>query len=542
MQEGALLKRASKAQEKRDAFASLMRDVYSLAMPERDAWNSYGMGQDRFVQVYDSTAIAATPRFATRLQAAVCPTQQRWAGLTLPPELATDDAAAEVQVDLEAARNILFSHIHVSNFDMVFHEYAQDLAAGVGCMLIEAGRLVTKRSRAPYLRFQALPSALVAFDEGPFGGVEGVFFTQRLPARLVRRTYPDANNVPDCIAKAEQEDPDREIELLQATYYDPEDDRYRFEVLEKGGCERFVQRSYRTMPWVITRWTKAPGETHGRGPLTQALPDIRTVNKIMEFMLKTASLAIGGVWTAVDDGVLNPATVRVTPGSVIPVGSNGGSRGPSLQGLPLAGNFQLSETLRQQLMTSIRQMLFDDPLPPEITAGLTATEVIERVRRFQADTGAFGRLHTDLVTPVVVRCIDILDEAGQFADPRFKQLLEALQNDAIRVRATSPLAQAQDNADVAAVMGFIGGAAKLGDLAAPFLEAGISMERAAPYGAEKQGVPHQRIPTAAELAAKRQAAAQQQQQAQALQSPAVAQVAGAVAGAAANPPTPEPLA
>jgi hypothetical protein len=303
-----------------------------------------------------------------------------------------------------------------------------------------------------------------------------------------------------------------------------------------------VQRSYRTMPWIITRWTKAPGETHGRGPLTQALPDIRTVNKIMEFMLKTASMDIAGVWTALDDGVLNPANVRITPGAVIPVGSNGGGRGPSLQRLQLSGNYQLSEALRQQLMTSIRQMLFDDPLPPEITAGLTATEVIERVRRFQADTGAFGRLHTDAVTPIVVRCVDILEEAGQFADPRFKQLLQALQNDAIRVRATSPLAQAQDNADVAAVMGFIGGAAKLGDMAAPFIQAGISLERAAPYVAEKQGVPHQLIPSAQELAEQRQAAAQQQQQAQLLQSPAAAQVAGAVANAAANPPTPEPMA
>jgi hypothetical protein len=293
MAEAALCKRAERAGRKRDAFASLMRDVYAYAMPERDAWTSYGTGADRHVQTYDSTAVAATPRFATRLVGALFPAQQRWSGLGLPPELAAEEAAQPLQQDLEAANEKVFAHIHASNFDTAIHEWAHDLAAGVGCLLIENGRLGTKRRRAPLLRFQALPSALVAFDEGPFGGIEGVFLDQTLPARLVARTYPDNDGIPESIARAEREDPEKEIPLLQATYYDPDDDIFRFEVLLKAEKRRFVQRRYRTMPWVIGRWTKAPGETHGRGPLTQALPDIRTVNKVMEFMLKTGSPGAG---------------------------------------------------------------------------------------------------------------------------------------------------------------------------------------------------------------------------------------------------------
>jgi hypothetical protein len=73
----ALLERAKRAAIKRDAFASLMRDVYAYAMPERDAWSSYGAGQDRHLVVYDSTASVAAPRFANRLQAAVFPAQQQ---------------------------------------------------------------------------------------------------------------------------------------------------------------------------------------------------------------------------------------------------------------------------------------------------------------------------------------------------------------------------------------------------------------------------------------------------------------------------------
>jgi hypothetical protein len=65
MEPEALIKRAQTAERKRDAFASLMRECYRYAMPERDAWSSYGYGQERISEVYDSTAMLSTARFAT---------------------------------------------------------------------------------------------------------------------------------------------------------------------------------------------------------------------------------------------------------------------------------------------------------------------------------------------------------------------------------------------------------------------------------------------------------------------------------------------
>ncbi len=55
---------------------------------------------------------------------------------------------------------------------------------------------------------------------------------------------------------------------------------------------------------------KVAGEIYGRGPVITALPDIKTLNKVKELVLKNASLAIAGVYTAADDGVLNPNTIR----------------------------------------------------------------------------------------------------------------------------------------------------------------------------------------------------------------------------------------
>ena len=73
------------------------------------------------------------------------------------------------------------------------------------------------------------------------------------------------------------------------------------------------------------RWVKGAGELYGRSPVMTALPDIKTANKVVELILKNASIAVTGIWLADDDGVLNPANIKLVPGSIIPkaVGSAG---------------------------------------------------------------------------------------------------------------------------------------------------------------------------------------------------------------------------
>jgi hypothetical protein len=525
----ALLERAKRARTNRDAFRALMTDINKFAMPERDSWSSYGLGADRQVEVFDSTAVVATGRFANRLQQALFPPQQRWAMLDLPPEMPMDDAAQGVRAALQEATGILFKHLHASNFDQVINEWAMDLAGGAGALMVENGRLATKRSGAPLLRFQAVTSGRVGFDEGPFGAVEGIFHDQKMAARLIRRTYPDIRDMPPALADMERDSPEREVELLQATCYEHETADWRLYLIHEPTKAVLVERAYRTSPWAITRWAKAPGEVYGRGPLASALPDIRTLNKLVELALHQASFEVTPAYTAVDDGVLNPATVRIEPGALIPVRSNGGTMGPSLAALPSGGNYRLSESLAERLRANIRVVMFDDPLPPEIKSNVSATEIQERIRRFQADTGAFGRLYTDAVVPIILRCVDILQEAGAFgADERFADLLEVLKEDLVRVQPTSPLAQAQDQAEASAVLAVVGNLAGLGQAGAAMLETAVDMELAGPFIARKAGVPEKLIPTAQKLAAKREAAAEAAQQEAMMKSPVVGQLAGNV--------------
>ncbi|CAB4128411.1 Head-to-tail connector protein, podovirus-type [uncultured Caudovirales phage] len=532
----SLVKRAERSFIKRDQFVALMRDAYGFAQPERDSWTSYGYGQNRMARVFNSTAIAAAGRFTNRVQQALFPPQQRWCQLapdpSLPPELVTSEAQ-----HLEAATERLFSHIRVSNFDLAISEWGQDLLAGTAVMMIENGRR-GGRPYAPLLRCRVIPSGHIGLDDGPDGSVEGIFIEQKQDARLVQRAWPDAK-LPAVLTKLAEDQPEAEVSLLLATVYEPEERKWCLHVLHKESKTVMLKRYSITQPFICTRWSKAPGEDRGRGPLLQALPDIRTANKVVEGLLRGQAFTYAPITLARHDGVLNPSTVRLVPGAVIPVASTGGPMGASLAPFPMPQQINTQQIVLGQLETSIRQIMFDSPLPPEVQAGLTATEVVERVRQFQADTGAFGRLQAEAVIPMVRRMIDVLEEAGEFSDPQYAGLAQLIDDGQIRIVPVSPLAQVQNRADVSAVMDLLRMAGGMGEYGQAVLQNSLKLNEVGPFLAQKLGVPAHLIPTAEDLAQVKAEQQQQQQLQQVLSSPVAAQVAGQLAGGAVQAAQPQ---
>ena len=141
-----------------------------------------------------------------------------------------------------------------------------------------------------------------------------------------------------------------------------------------------------------------------------ALPDIKTVNKVVELILKNASIAVTGIWLADDDGVLNPANIKLVPGSIIPkaVGSAG------LTPLQAPGRFDVSNLMLGDLRARIRHTLLIDRLGPTSGPRMTATEVVERASETTRLLGAtYGRLQAELLTPLLTRAVAILNGAAR---------------------------------------------------------------------------------------------------------------------------------
>jgi hypothetical protein len=188
-----------------------------------------------------------------------------------------------------------------------------------------------------------------------------------------------------------------------------------------------------------------------------ALPDIKTLNKVKELVLKNASLAISGVYTAADDGVLNPATVKIIPGAIIPVARNGGPQGESLKPLPRAGDFNVSQIIINDLVQNIKKILLDESLPPDNMSARSATEVVERMKELSQNLGsAFGRLINETMVPLVAKTLMVMDERGIIDMPLKVNGLE------VKVSPVAPLAMAQNMEDVGNVTQFVQMAAQMG--------------------------------------------------------------------------------
>ena len=285
--------------------------------------------------------------------------------------------------------------------------------------------------------------------------------------------------------------PTDDVELLEATTYDAERGDWCYHVIDKFSKEEIVYRRMKSSPWVISRYMKVAGEVYGRGPLLTALPDIKTLNKTLELVLKNASLAISGVYTAADDGVLNPQTVKLVPGAIIPVARNGGPQGESLRALPRSGDFNVSQIVITDLRANIKRTLLDESLPPDNMSARSATEVVERMKELAQNLGsAFGRLINETMVPLVSRILSVMDDKGLIDLPLQVNGLE------VKVSPVAPLAMAQNMEEINNILQFMQLAQQLGTEGQHAVKQGDLID----FLGDKLGVPSSVRNTAAERA------------------------------------------
>ena len=508
-----ILKRQITAQAKKDEFQQLYQDAYEFALPQRQlygVWEGGAVGSKKMQRVFDSTAINSTQRFANRLQSVVFPPQRKWAkleaGSDIPPE-----QKQQAQAILEVYQDKMFTMLNQSNFDIAMGEFLLDLAVGTACMMVQPGDDVQP------LNFIPVPLFLVSYEEGANGQVDNVYRRMRMKGESIQRQWPDAE-ISDDLKRRIENKPTDDVELLEATIYDYKRGDYCYHVIDKVSKTEIVYRRRKMSPWVISRYMKVAGEIYGRGPLMTALPDIKTLNKVKELLLKNASLAVAGVYTAADDGVLNPNTVKITPGAIIPVARNGGSQGPALLALPRSGDFNVSQLVINDMTQSIKRILLDESLPPDNMSARSATEIVERMKELAQNLGsAFGRLINETMIPVTAKILEVMDERGLIDMPLRVNGLE------VKVTPVAPLAMAQNMEEVNSIMQYMQISQSLGTDGQLAIKTDVLVD----YLADKLGVPAAVRNTAAERAVLMEEMKNQQQQQAIAQAMAMQAQAGA---------------
>lgn len=428
-----LLTKAAKAFSDRDANRNLFVDCYDLYSPYRNTLNASTPAFNAPTRQYDSTGQISAANFVNTMTREFTPPFTKWSKLQAGPGV-PEEQKEGLNASLEQITEVFFSYLNSSNFATASSEMYFEWGIGTGCLWMFEGE-----EENPF-NFVASPISQIGISEGKEGDIDFRCRQYPLKAGLIKQKWKKAELPSELDAK---QDPEREVEITECFYYDYEDKTWRYDVLVLKKCIYYAEQAEEMC--FTPRWMKIPGFSYGVGPFILALADVKTLNKLKEYLLRSAALDVAGVYTITGDGAMNPNTVNIAPNTFIPVERNGGENGPSISRLDTSSNFQLQEYLAQGLTNQIRKTLLDNRLPAETPQPKTAFEIAQRMREFQTDIGsAFGRGYFEYIQKLWKRGLSILAKRGLISLPDGF----TIDNIFIRVQVVSPIAQTQQAEEV----------------------------------------------------------------------------------------------
>jgi len=309
-------------------------------------------------------------------------------------ELPEDDKE-DVELELDKLCAVANEHKNNSSFDTAFSEFCYDVFAGTGCMLV-----LPSNPRTPIL-FKAIPIREYCIEEGANGEVVSVYRKYSMRRELINQQWGDAKEV-----VVKEADKERDIELLECTYFDYDLNIWHYMVINISGQTSIVEREYKTNPFIVLRWNKCAGEPYGRGVGLTALNDIKTLNLIKEYSLRNFAFNIPPLLVQ-EDAMLDVESLELTPFSLNVVPDTKTSIVP----LQISTDHGIESYKVQELTMDIKRNTLGSTLPNEGSRELTATEVVARQGEMRKNLNSvFGRLINEFQIPLVRRIFDVLIE------------------------------------------------------------------------------------------------------------------------------------
>ena len=441
----ALLKRYSTLQTQRQHWESHWQEIADFIVPRKaDITKKRTAGDKRTELIFDGTAIHAAELMSASLHGMLTNAATPWFSLRYEnDELNGDDEAKEW---LEGATDVMYQHLHRSNFQEQIHELYSDLVTfGTSIIFIED-------NDKDGLRFSTRHIAECYVSEDQHGRVDTVYRKYKTTARAAIRQFGEAN-VTQRISKMSKDDPYNTVELLHVVM--PREDRnpqkrnttnkpFASIYLDPTDKKVIGESGYDEFPYCVPRFLKASFEIgYGRSPAMTALPDTKMVNKMSEIVINASQLQIHPPLMVPDDGFMLP--VRTTPGGLNFYRSGTRDR---IEPLNIGANNPVGENQLEQRRQAIRAAFYVDQLILGTGQQMTATEVIQRTEEKMRLLGpVLGRLQAELLQPLIDRSFAILSRQKKF-QPAPAQLRAGN----IDIEYVSPLAKAQRSGDVQAIL------------------------------------------------------------------------------------------
>ncbi|WP_019652254.1 portal protein [Variovorax atrisoli] len=509
---------------------TIWQEVFEYLAPERAVgWYSSPTesagttAANQRAVLYDSTAIDAGEVLKSNFASWMTPDNSRWFGL----DAGQDDEQTTAWMD--GAAQFLFEHINSAGFGAVAGEcYSDIVPAGWFVLYIDEGKDEQGRPIGGY-NFEQWPlSQCFVASSKPAGRVDTIYRCFDMTVEQAVAEY-GLDKVSDETAKLFNDgkltekvpmlwaiEPRRKGEYGAAL---SKNLPFRSCHMEKRKKHIVRESGYHEFPCAVPRWRLIPGTPYATGLGSNVLPDVKTLNQIKKLELMSLDIAVGGMWKAVDDGVLNPKTIRIGPRKIVAMASL-----ESMAPLETGANFNVSFSKCQDLQQGIRRALLADMLTPQGGPVRSATEIardMNQIRQLMAPL--VGRFQSEFLQVTVERCFNIAYRAGALV-AKLGPVPEGLLEGDYTVKYISPLARSQLMEEVTAIDTFVAGLLALaGSTQDMTVLDNIKLDDANYEKGKALGVPAKLLRGPEELAEKREMdnrnrqQAQQDQQAQALQ-------------------------
>lgn len=513
-----ILMEFERVEKDRGNWEAYWEDVARVVMPSHaTSFYSRGMvtpGVRKDFEQYDSSPNSALFKFAAAMESMLTPASSKWHNLR--PENATLRNDRQAALWFEEVNNLLFYYRYAPHaaFQANQHQCYLNLGVfGTACLYVEPYRDMV-RPEVRGLRYINVPIGEVFFDVNAQGQVDKVWRRFYLTGRQIIQKFGE-DALPPTYALKIKADPDDKLCIIHSVRPNPLRQFGKSDIANMPYQSFYVLREaqhilstggYRVMPYSVPRYTTAPGEKYGRSPAMEALPDIKVLNAEKRTVLEQGQYAVDPVLLANDDGVLS--LDDRAPGAHIYGGVNAEGR-EMVSAMPV-GNVQLGMEMMQDSKMSINDHFLVSLFQLlDTTPGMTATEVLERVRQKGALLSpTAGRYQSEGLGPMIERELDILFWEGLLPPPP-PQLMGA----AYVVEYDAPLNRAMRSGTAASVIRDIQQAIEIaGQTQNPAMLDRYNWDAVGALLSDINGVPPSCINSDDVIAAMRQNRQQQQQQ------------------------------
>ena len=428
-----ICKRIESLKSERSNWEYHWQELADYIMPNRnDIARTVTQGQKRNVQLLDNTAMQANELLAGALHGLLTNPNAEWFELTTGnPEI---DALDLVRKWLQKTTTKIHHVMNNSNFQTEVHQNYLDLCCiGTACMSIE-------EDDEDVIRYSAKHIKEFFISENHKGKIDEVYREFEWNARQIIGEFGE-KAVTEAVMKAYTKNEDKKFKIIHAVYprkidgLAPKTFRFASKYILKEDEHELMESGFREFPYVVPRWTKASGETYGRSPGMNALPDAKTLNVMTETTLKGAQKTVDPPLQLPDDGFIMPIVTK--PGGLNYYRAGSNDRITAVfNDARVDFGFQAMSDRRQR----IRESFYVDQLQMGAEGPqMTATEVLQRTEEKTRLLGPMlGRQQSEFLRPLIDRTFEVMLRKNLIEQPP-----DALQGSVVDVQYSSMIAKSQ---------------------------------------------------------------------------------------------------